>query len=197
MTYVLGLTGSIGMGKSTTAQMFADEGVPIWDADATVRALYAADGAASKIVAKHYPHVMDANTVSREKLRALIAENPEVLDHLQGIVHPLVAKNRASFLNQTRAPIVLLDIPLLFETGTDRECNGIVVVTAPLEVQRNRVLARGEMTSADLELILSRQMPDAEKRAKANWVIETLTLDAARYSVKDVLQEIKSGQSYA
>lgn len=197
MTFVLGLTGSIGMGKSTTAQMFAAEGVPVWDADATVRDLYAPNGAAAKIVAVHYPDVMEGASVSRAKLRGLIAKNPDVLDHLQKIVHPLVAHNRAAFLKTTDAPIVLLDIPLLFETGLNSECDGIAVVTAPPDIQYERVLARGEMTKADFEMILARQMPDIEKRGKATWIIETLTLDAARQSVREILKDIQSGQPHA
>lgn len=191
MTFVIGLTGSIGMGKSTTAQMFADAGVPVWDADATVRRLYAKGGAAAEVVERHYPDVMDDGVVSRGKLRDLIAADPNVLDHLQTLVHPLVAQDRAEFLSDVNAPIVLLDIPLLFETGTDGLCDGVVVVTAPADVQRARVLARGEMTEADFEMILSRQMPDAEKRAKASWVIETITLESARQSVADIIAEIE------
>ncbi len=190
MTFVLGLTGSIGMGKSTTAQMFADEGVPVWDADAVVRKLYGAGGPAAGVVAKHYPEAIENGAVSREKLRALIAANPAILDQIQKIVHPLVAADRADFLGNVEAPIVVLDIPLLFETGTDRLCDGIVVVSTTGKNQRDRVLGRGEMSEADFELILSRQMPDTEKRARARWVILTQTLDGARRSVKDILAEI-------
>lgn len=190
MTFVLGLTGSIGMGKSTTAQMFADEGVPIWDADAVVRKLYDVGGVAAQAVAKHYPDAMDDGAVSREKLRGLIADDPTVLDHIQKIVHPLVAADRAEFLKSTDAPIALLDIPLLFETGTDTLCDGIAVVSVSAGEQRARVLGRGEMSETDFELILARQMPDAEKRALARWVILTETLDGARKSVTDILAEI-------
>ncbi|SLN33427.1 dephospho-CoA kinase [Pseudooctadecabacter jejudonensis] len=197
MTYVLGLTGSIGMGKSTTAQMFADAGVPVWDADATVRNLYAKGGAAAVEVARLYPSVITDSHVDRAKLRDLIAEDPAVLDHIQEVVHPLVAQDRADFLNATTAPIALLDVPLLFETGTDAMCDGVVVVTVPADVQRARVLARGEMSEADFDMILSRQMPDAEKRKRADWVIETLTLDAARQSVANILEQIKAGASNA
>lgn len=197
MTYILGLTGSIGMGKSTTAKFFSEEGVPTWDADATVRELYAPNGAVTDLVAALYPNVMEDGAVSRRKLRGLIAKDSGVLDHLQSIVHPLVAKNRIAFLERTISPIVLLDVPLLFETGLDKECDGTVVVSVPPDVQRSRVLARGEMTSEDYELILSRQMQDSEKRERATWVVETLTLDAARNSVKQILQEIQSGQNYA
>lgn len=191
MTYVLGLTGSIGMGKSTTARLFASEGVPVWDADATVRMLYAKGGPASREVARLYPQALHKGAVSREKLRSLIEANPDVLDRLQEVVHPLVAQDRAAFLSVTTSPVVLLDIPLLFETGADAVCDGVVVVTAPVDEQRRRVLDRGEMTEADLDLILSRQMPDAEKRVRADWVIKTTSLDAARQSVKDILQQIK------
>lgn len=190
MTFVLGLTGSIGMGKSTTAQMFADEGVPVWDADATVRRLYARGGAAAALVEQHYTDAIEDGAVSRPKLRNLIAVDPAVLDHLQTLVHPLVAADRAAFLAAATAPIVLLDIPLLFETGTDGECSGVVVVSAPTDVQKQRVLERGEMSQADFEMILSRQIPDAEKRARARWVIKTVTLDAARQSVRDIIAEI-------
>ena len=190
MTFVLGLTGSIGMGKSTTAQMFADEGVPVWDADAVVRKLYNVGGAAAGIVAERYPDAIEGGAVSREKLRGLIAEDPTVLDSLQKMVHPLVAADRAEFLANTNAPVALLDIPLLFETGTDNLCDGIAVVSVSVEEQRARVLQRGEMSETDLELILARQLPDAEKRKRARWVILTQTLDAARQSVKDILAEI-------
>ncbi|MDC0116146.1 dephospho-CoA kinase [Octadecabacter sp.] len=191
MTFIIGLTGSIGMGKSTTALMFADAGVPVWDADATVRQLYAKDGGAAKIVAQYYPSAMDRGQVSRPRLRALIADNPEMLDVLQSFVHPLVAQNRAAFLIGTTAPIVLFDIPLLFEVKADQDCDGVVVVSASPEVQRDRVLARAEMTEAEFKMILSRQMPDAEKRSRARWVINTQTLDGARQSVADILSEIE------
>lgn len=192
MTFVLGLTGSIGMGKSTTAKMFADAGVPVWDADKAVVDLYAKGGAAAALLAKHYPQMMEQGAVSREKLRALIAEEPNVLDHVQTLVHPLVAADRAAFLEQTSAPVVLLDIPLLFETGADAQCDGVVVVSVAPDVQRARVLERGKMSEADFEMILARQMPDAEKRAKARWVIPTDTLDGARRHVADILAEIEA-----
>ena len=193
MTYAIGLTGSIGMGKSTTAKMFADEGIPVWDADATVRKLYAKNGKAAEIVADLYPAAMDDGSVSRPKLRGMIADDPEILDRLQDIVHPLVAADRKAFIEQAAAPIVVLDIPLLFETGADALCDGIVVVSVPADVQKARVLDRGEMTVEDFEMIVSRQLPDTDKRARATWVIETLTLDAARASVRDILGQIKAG----
>ena len=197
MSFVLGLTGSIGMGKSTTAAMFAEEGVPVWDADAAVRRLYDAGGAAAKVIAGHYPEAIEQGAVSRGKLRALIADDPKILDHIQSLVHPLVAQDRAAFLNAATAPVVLLDIPLLYEVGADAECDGVAVVSVPADVQRQRVLDRGEMTEAEFQLILSRQMPDAEKRSRADWVIETLTLDAARQSVKEILHQIRQGMADA
>lgn len=197
MSFVLGLTGSIGMGKSTTADMFAQAGVPVWDADATVRDLYSAGGAAAVLIAQYYPEVIVDGAVSRQKLRDVIAKNPKILDHIQALVHPLVAQSRAVFIEQATDPIVLLDIPLLFENGTEDDCDAIVVVSVSPDVQKQRVLARGGMTEADFELILSRQMPDSEKRAKARWVIETLTLEDARQSVGNILTEIKREQSNA
>ncbi len=197
MVYRLGLTGSIGMGKSTTAQIFAENGVPVWDADATVHRLYGVGGAATVVLHALFPDVIVENAVSRTKLRAKIAGDPQVLDVLQAKVHPLVAADRAAFLRLATAPVVLLDIPLLFETGADAQCDGIVVVTAPPDVQRARVLSRGEMTPADLDMILARQMPDAEKRAKATWVIDTLDMDSARAAVRQVLKDISQRQPHA
>lgn len=190
MTFILGLTGSIGMGKSTTAQMFANKGVPVWDADAVVRKLYEVDGAATELIAESHPDAMEDGAVSRAKLRNLIFANQKILDDIQTLVHPLVAADRAAFLADSVAPVVLLDIPLLFETGTDGLCDGIAVVSVPADVQKVRVLARGGMTEADFELILARQMPDIEKRQRARWVIPTLSLDETRQYVTNILAEI-------
>ncbi len=197
MPYILGLTGSIGMGKSTTAQMFAAQGVPVWDADSTVHRLYGPDGAATGIIGATYPDVIENGAVSRPKLRAKIAIDPSVLDFLQSKVHPLVAADRAAFLQVTTAPIVVLDIPLLFETGAAAQCDGTVVVSAPAEVQRARVLSRESMTEVEFNLILSRQMPEDEKRARATWVIETLDLDSAQAAVRHVLADISKGLANA
>ena len=197
MTFRLGLTGSIGMGKSTTAALFADEGIPVWDADATVHRLYAPGGAATSVVAAMFPEVMENGAVSRPKLRERIASDPAVLDRLQAAVHPLVAQDRASFLQGRTEDIVLLDIPLLYETGAEAGCDAVVVVTAPPEVQRARVLARGEMTAAEFEVILFRQMPDAEKRARADYVIETTTLDAAGAAVRAICADVRGKLAHA
>ena len=191
MSFILGLTGSIGMGKTTTAAMFAAAGVPVWDADATVHCLYDTNGAAVSLIGAVYPGVIDNDTVSRGKLRALIAADPTALDQIQSIVHPLVAADRAAFLANQTADIVLLDIPLLFETGADAQCDAVVVVSAPAPLQRQRVLDRGGMTAAELDLILSRQLPDAEKRSQADYIIDTTTLDGARQSVQNLLKELR------
>jgi dephospho-CoA kinase len=187
----LGLTGSIGMGKSTTAQLFAAEGIPVWDADATVHRLYAPGQPAAKAIATRFPTVMEPDgSVSRPRLRALIAAAPTVLDTLNALVHPLVAADRAAFVASATADIVLLDIPLLFETNAQSQCDTIAVATVPADIQRQRVLARG-MTEADFQIILNRQLPDAEKRARADFIIQTFTLDMARAAVKHVLADIR------
>lgn len=189
--FVLGLTGSIGMGKSTTARMFADEGIPVWDADATVHRLYQPGQPAARIVASLFPQAMDPDgRVNRPRLRALINVDASVLDRLNAAVHPLVAQDRDRFLAQSDAPIVLLDVPLLYEIGLDTSCDAVAVVSAPAEVQRDRVLMRG-MTEAEFQLLLARQLPDAEKRARADYIIPTTGLEAARQAVKDVLADIR------
>ena len=194
----LGLTGSIGMGKSTTAQMFADLGVPVWDADATVHRLYAPGGAAARALAGAFPAAIDASgAVSRPALRALIAADPAVLDRVNALVHPLVAADRAAFIAAQTADIVLLDIPLLYETGAEAACDAVAVVSAPEADQRARVLARGTMSEAEFAAILARQMPDADKRARADYVIDTRTLDTARAAVKDVLADIRRRIAHA
>lgn len=198
MTFRLGLTGSIGMGKTTTAALFADEGLPVWDADAAVHKLYAPNGAAAAAVARLFPPAVEADgSVSRTRLRDLIRSDATVLDRLNAVVHPLVAADRADFLARAQADIVLLDIPLLYETGADAGCDAVVVVTAPPDVQRARVMARGEMTKADYDIILARQMPDAEKRAHADYIIETTSLDAARQSVRAICADIRGKLSLA
>lgn len=188
----LGLTGSIGMGKSTTAEMFAAEGLPVWDADAAVHRLYAKGGSAVASVRALCPDCVTDGAVNRATLRAWLAGEPQRLANLEAAVHPLVAQDRAAFLDATDHPIAILDIPLLFETGGQEHCDAVVVVSAPEEVQRARVLGRPEMTAEHFAAILARQMPDAEKRARADYVIETDTLEGARRRVQDVIAEIRS-----
>lgn len=190
--FVLGLTGSIGMGKSTTAEMFAAAGVPVWDADAAVHALYAPGGAAVAAVAAAFPGAVRQGAVDRGALKSLLASDPSALPRLESIVHPRVAASRAAFLAaHADAPLIVLDIPLLFETGADALCDATLVVTAPPEVQRARVLARPGMTEDQLSLILARQMPDAEKRARATHVIETRSLEQTRAAVQDLIASIE------
>ncbi|SOC06507.1 dephospho-CoA kinase [Rhodobacter maris] len=187
----LGLTGSIGMGKSTTARLFAEAGIPVWDADATVHALYEQGGAAVAPVATAFPDAMAGERVDRTLLKAVIAGNKEALSRLESIVHPLVQEARRAFLAaHETAKIVVLDIPLLYETGAEKDCDAVLVVTAAPQVQRARLLERGQMSAAEFDLILARQMPDAEKRARADYLIETLSLDQTRAAVRDLLRRI-------
>ena len=198
MSVILGLTGSIGMGKSTTAGFFRDAGVPVWDADATVHRLYQPGQPAAQAIAQHFPAALTADgAVDRAALRALIAADPSVLDRVNALVHPLVASDRRAFLDRhAAAPLVVLDIPLLFETGGDALCSATLVVSAPPEVQRARVLARG-LSEADFQMILSRQVPDAEKRARATHVIETLTPEQARAEVDALIHALTQKASHA
>jgi len=197
MSFVLGLTGSIGMGKSTTAAMFAAEGAAVWDADAAVHRLYAMDGAAVPAVAAAFPGAILDGAVSRERLKSALAADPDALPVLERIVHPLVAADRAAFLAATSAEVVVIDVPLLYETGIDALCDATAVVSTTHDLQRARVLARPGMTGAQLDAILLRQMPDAEKRARATWVIDTTTLDGARAAVRAIMAEIRERPSDA
>ena len=191
MSYLLGLTGGIGMGKTNTAAMFATHGVPVWDADAAVHRLYAPGGAAVPGVGALFPSAVTAAGIDRKLLSQLLAAAPRRLAELEAVVHPLVADDRAAFVAaHADAPVVLLDIPLLFETGAEAQMDGVAVVSAPAEVQRERVLSRPGMTPETLDLILSRQMPDADKRARATWIIPTDSLQAAQAAVAGILADI-------
>lgn len=196
MTHLLGLTGSIGMGKSTTADMFRDAGVPVWDADAAVHRLYDVGGAAVGPIGKVFPSVVIDGAVSRAALKDVLHTDPSHLKTLENIVHPLVKADRDAFIAEQTGPLALLDIPLLFETGADTWLDTVLVVSAPADVQAARVMARPGMTQDTFDMILGRQMPDAEKRARADVVIETLTLDDTRRAVQNLIFDL-TGKSHA
>lgn len=172
----LGLTGSIGMGKSATAAMFADAGIPVYDADAAVHALYAPGGAAVGPLSEEFADIVKDGGIDRAALRAKVVDNPDAMKALEAIVHPLVGMSQLNFRQEALekgSKFAVLDIPLLFETGGDARCDFVAVVTAPAEMQRMRVLQRNEMTEDEFESIRSKQMADAEKRARADFVIST------------------------
>lgn len=189
---VLGLTGSIGMGKSTTAKMFEELGVPVHDSDASVHALYA--GAAAPLVEEAFPGTVREGVVDRTILAQRVLGNPAALKQLETIVHPLVRAAADAFLEQHRkagAPLVVLDIPLLFETGGRSRVDKVVVVTASPDIQRERVLSRPGMTEEKFAAILAKQVPDAEKRAAADYVIDTgHGMEAARAAVAAIVSEL-------
>lgn len=190
--FVLGLTGSIGMGKSTTAEFFRAAGIPVWDADAAVHRAYGPGGAAVEAIGVLHPAAAGPEGVDRAALRRWIAADPSALARIEAVVHPIVAQDRARFLGEhAGADLVVLDIPLLFETGGDTWVDAVLVVTAPPEVQRARVLARPGMTPAALDALLAKQMPDAQKRARADHVIETVGLDEVRADVAALIARIR------
>lgn len=188
----LGLTGSIAMGKSATAKMFAEAGVPVHDADAAVHALYA--GRAVPLIEAAFPGTTADGKVDRTRLGEAVLGKPEAIARLEAIIHPLVHEEEANFLSRARAEgrrMVVLDIPLLFETGGERRMDAVVVVSAPAEVQRERALARPGMTVQRLDAILARQMPDADKRRRSHFIIETGSgLDPVRRAVRSVIRAL-------
>ncbi|MEO1139686.1 MAG: dephospho-CoA kinase [Pseudomonadota bacterium] len=192
MTFKLGLTGSIGMGKSTTADLFRQEGCAVWDADAAVHRLYAKGGAAVPPMSGAFPTAIEDGAVSRSRLKSILKEDPGKLAKIESIIHPLVAADREEFLESTTADITVLDIPLLFETGGGAHMDAVVCVSVLPEVQKTRVMQRGTMTEAEFEDIRARQMPDREKRKRSDYIIVTDTLDHARAQVQDVINDIKS-----
>jgi dephospho-CoA kinase len=189
MTFVLGLTGSIGMGKSTTAQLFVQRGVPLHDADAAVHRLHR--GRAAAPIEAAFPGTVIDGAVDRAKLGAAVLGKPEALHRLEAIIHPLVREEEEAFLARCRwdgAGLAVIDVPLLLETGGEARCDAVLVVTAPAKVQRQRVLARPGMTAEKLDAILSRQMPDAEKRRHAHFLVDTSRgLVAAERQVGSIL----------
>lgn len=189
---VLGLTGSIGMGKSTTAKLFAEAGVPVYDADATVHQIY--EGEAVPFVEAAFPGTTGDGKVDRARLSARVVGDPEAIRRLEQIVHPMLRAYHQKFLDEAEragAAVAVVDIPLLFETGGDKRVDAVVVVTTSPEIQRERILARGTMTSEALDAILARQMPDAEKRKRADFVVDTSHgLDPVRARIQDILDQI-------
>ncbi|WP_163270704.1 dephospho-CoA kinase [Chelativorans alearense] len=189
---VLGLTGSIGMGKTTTARMFAEEGVPVHDSDAAVHRLYA--GEAAPAVEALFPGTVVGGAVDRERLAEAVVGKPDALAKLEALIHPMVRRDADRLVEEHRkkgTPLVLLDIPLLFETAGTGRVDRIVVVTAPQEVQRQRVLARPGMTEEKFAAILARQVPDAEKRQRADFIVDTSHgLEAARQAVRDIIAQL-------
>lgn len=187
---ILGLTGSIGMGKSTVAQMFRDLGVPVFDADAEVRAMQGPDGELLELIESAFPGAVGPEGVRREALGAQVFGNPQALAKLEAIVHPAVAKRRAAFLEaHADAPLVVFDIPLLFEKGGEGQVDKVVVVSAPASVQRQRVLAREGMTPGKFADILALQVPDDEKRERADFVVDTgVSIPETRAAVAQLVQ---------
>ena len=187
---VIGLTGSIGMGKSTTARFFAEAGVPVHEADLVVHRLYA--GEAAPMIEAEFPGVTTAEGVDRSKLARRVLDDPEALRRLESIVHPLVRREEMRFLreaDQAGAPIVVLDIPLLFETGADRRVDAVAVATAPADIQRARAFERAGMTEEKFQTLLAKQMPDADKRRRADFVVDTSQgFDSARLQVRAILR---------
>lgn len=189
---VIGLTGSIGMGKTTTAKLFADEGVPVLDSDEVVHGLYRAE--AVPLIEAAFPGTTVSSMVDRQKLGDILRQNPDNFTRLEEIVHPLVRKKQEAFLAQARKdnrPFALLDIPLLFETGAESRVDKVVVVSCASEIQRERVLSRPGMTEEKFDMILARQLPDAEKRRRADFIIDSGNgVEAARDQVKEILQKL-------
>ena len=188
---ILGLTGSIGMGKSTTAKLFAEAGVPVYDADATVHELY--EGEAVPAIEAAFPGTTVDGKVDRARLSAQVVHDPAAIKRLEQIVHPMLGASRQKFLDDAErsgAPVVVVDVPLLYETGGEKRVDAVVVVTTTPENQRQRILARDNMTEEKLDAILARQLPDAEKRRRANFVVDTSHgLDPVRARIRDILDQ--------
>ena len=189
---ILGLTGSIGMGKSTTAKLFVEAGVPVYDADAEVHRLY--EGEAAPAIEAAFPGTTAGGKVDRAKLSARVVQDSAAMKQLEGIVHPMLGASRQKFFADAEAagaPVVVLDIPLLFETGGEKRVDAVVVVTTSPELQRERVLARGTMDAAKLDVIIAKQMPDTEKRKRADFIVDTsYGLDPVRARIRDILAEV-------
>jgi dephospho-CoA kinase len=189
---ILGLTGSIGMGKSTTAKLFTEAGVPVYDADAAVHKIY--EGEAAPAIEAAFPGTTVDGRVDRAKLSAKVVHDQAAIKQLEQIVHPMLGASRKKFLEEAEAsgaPVVVMDIPLLYETGGEKRVDAVVVVSTDPATQRERILARGTMTNEALDAILARQLPDAEKRKRADFVVDTSHgLDPVRTAIRDILAEV-------
>ena len=189
---ILGLTGSIGMGKSTTAKLFVEAGVPVYDADATVHQLY--EGEAAPAIEAAFPGTTAGGKVDRQKLSARVVHDPAAMKQLEQIVHPMLGASRQKFFadaERAGAPVAVVDVPLLYETGGEKRVDAVVVVTTSPENQRARIMARGTMTPEALDSILARQLPDADKRKRADFVVDTSDgLDPVRVQIRDILQQV-------
>lgn len=195
--FLLGLTGSIGMGKSTTAQLFVQEGCALWDADAAVHRLYSTGGAAVAPVRDLFPDAIEENAVSRARLKEIILADPTALKKIEAIVHPLVGQDRAAFIAEAVEDIIVLDIPLIYETGGEGKVDAVACVIIDADTQKERVMARRTMTLEQFEVIRSKQLPADEKAARADYVITTDTIDNARRQVQEVVRDIREKQRHA
>jgi len=188
---ILGLTGSIGMGKSTTAKLFAEAGVPVYDADAAVHRLY--EGEAAAAIEATFPGTTVEGKVDRARLSSRVVHDPAAMKRLEGIVHPMLGASRQRFLDDAErsgAPVAVVDVPLLYETGGEKRVDAVVVVTTTPEIQRERILGRENMSNEKLDAILARQLPDREKRARADFIVDTSNgLDPVRARIRDILDQ--------
>jgi dephospho-CoA kinase len=196
MSFLLGLTGSIGMGKSTTADMFREAGVPVWDADATVAKLYGKSGAAVAPLSALNRGLIQNDAVDREALKNWVKKDPNALNRLESLIHPLVAADRAEFIDDhAEQSLIVCDIPLLYETGADQWLDAVLVVTTDAETQKARVMDRAGMDPVLFDRILARQMPSSEKIARADYVIETNSFEGARKAVHDLINDLTARTS--
>lgn len=191
MSFLLGLTGSIGMGKSTAASLFADEGAEVWDADAAVRELYQRGNAGAEALQSLVPEVVLENGVDREALSRMISDDISLLNKVEDIVHPLVDAHREVFVHRSKSWLLVFEVPLLFETGGNEKYSAVAVATTSPKLQRERALARQGMTTEKFDLILSRQVADAEKRLMADYLIDSTTMETARSDIRQIVREIR------
>lgn len=192
----LGLTGSIGMGKTTTAQMFRDRGVPVWDADDAVHRLYEKGAPGAIAITNLFPETVGPMGVDRSALKRIISRDPKALESIENVIHPLVAKDREAFRkSHSDQDIIVVDIPLLFETGAERWLDKVAVASTSADIQRSRVLDRPGMTEDHFQVILSKQTPDAEKRARADFIIDTSDMDSAGRDVDHILEKLREADN--